>query len=48
MLKKAITVLIIIKFTAIVTLNKTDWENEVDSNVALEVKKDSMNVRFIT
>ena len=46
MAKKEIMVAKIVKFTAIVTLQKANGEREVGVHIALEIHKHGMNIRF--
>ena len=47
MLEKEVSIFKVVKFFAIVTLNKFDWEEEVGSDVSLKVNKSGVNIRFV-
>ena len=48
MLEKEISGLKIIEFSTVVTLNKSNGKKEVGSYISLEVKKNSVYIRFVT
>ena len=47
MLKEEITVLGVVKFTAIVALDESNGEKEMHGHIALEVKENCVYIRFI-
>jgi hypothetical protein len=47
-LKKEVTILKVVKFFAIITLNKFNGKKEVGGYISLDVNKNGVNVGFVT